>query len=57
MDTYERAKIADCIKETTFLKGETVIREGDEANIFYIVIEGSAVAQKHIVQEDDSLRR
>lgn len=46
MDVYERAKIADCIKETTFQQGDIVIKEGEEGNVFYIVIEGSAVAQK-----------
>lgn len=38
MADYERAKIADCIKETTFASGEFIIKEGEEGDTFYILI-------------------
>jgi CRP-like cAMP-binding protein len=38
--------MADAIKEQTFSAGETIIVEGEEGNLFYIIIEGSAIATK-----------
>lgn len=46
MDHYERSKIADTIKEQTFGPGETVIKEFDEGNTFYIIMSGEAAATK-----------
>lgn len=46
VNSYERAKIADAIKEHTFKQGEIVITEGEEGNVFYIIIEGEAIATK-----------
>lgn len=46
IDAYERSKMADAIKEQTFSAGETIIVEGEEGNLFYIIIEGSAIATK-----------
>ena len=46
IDNYERAKIADTIKEQRYKAGEKIISEGDEGSIFYLVISGEAVATK-----------
>lgn len=46
MDHYERSKIADAIKETSFKAGTTIITQGDEGNDFYIIISGEATATK-----------
>ena len=46
MNSYERSKIADAIKEHFFQPGEIVITEGEEGNVFYIIIEGEAIATK-----------
>lgn len=46
VNSYERAKIADAIKDQTFQPGETVITEGEEGSVFYIIIEGNAIATK-----------
>lgn len=48
MDHYERSKLADAIKEQKFEKGDYIIREGEEGNVFYMIIEGEATATKTI---------
>lgn len=44
MDHYERSKMADAIKETKAAKGETIIKQGDQGDIFYILVDGEAIA-------------
>jgi len=46
MDHYERSKIADTIKEQSCSKGESVITEGEDGNVFYLIITGEAYATK-----------
>lgn len=46
MDAYERQKLADAFKEETFKKGDYIIKEGEEGNIFYFISHGEAVATK-----------
>lgn len=46
MDTYERAKVADAIKELNASKGEEIIKEGEDGNLFFLIIEGEAEATK-----------
>ena len=45
MDHYERSKIADAIKEVKHKKGDVIIKQGDQGDQFYIIIEGEAHAQ------------
>jgi cAMP-dependent protein kinase regulator len=40
MDKYERSKIADAIKEIKFNQGDSIIRQGDQGDVFYILVEG-----------------
>ena len=40
MDEYERSKLADALKEEWFTEGDFVIREGDDGNVFYLVMSG-----------------
>ena len=44
MDVYERSKIADAIKEQKVQKDQMIIKRGDQGDIFYILLEGEAVA-------------
>jgi cAMP-dependent protein kinase regulator len=44
MDVYERSKIADSIKEMNVTANETIIKMGEEGDIFYILLEGEAKA-------------
>ena len=46
MDHYERSKLADAIKEETFKPGDAVIKQGENGNVFYMILEGEAVATK-----------
>ena len=46
MDSYERSKLADAVKEVYFDVDDMVIKEGEEGNCFYMVMEGEAVATK-----------
>ena len=46
MDSYERSKLAEAFREEEFKCGDFVIREGQEGNTFYIILEGQAVATK-----------
>jgi len=47
MDEYERSKIAEVIKEKTFQNGDFVIKEGEDGDVFYLIIEGQAAATKN----------
>ncbi len=40
MDNYERSKLADALKDVHFKAGETVIREGDQGDVFYFIEKG-----------------
>lgn len=46
MDEYERQKLADALKEEWHEAGDYVIKEGDDGNVFYLVMSGEAVATK-----------
>jgi cAMP-dependent protein kinase regulator len=46
IETYERSKISDAFKELTYKKGEYIIKEGDEGDIFYFMEHGEAKATK-----------
>lgn len=46
MSDYERTSIADAVKTETYSSGDTIIREGDTGDKFYMIMEGSAQAIK-----------
>lgn len=46
MEEYERSKLADAIKEEWYEPGQYVIKEGEEGNVFYLIMSGSAMATK-----------
>ena len=46
IDSYELTQICDAIKETTYLKGDFIIKEGDYGDIFYILEDGNCKATK-----------
>ena len=48
IDNYERSKLADAIKERKFKSGETVIKQGDVGEEFFIVTDGKAKVLKEI---------
>lgn len=48
MESYERSKLADAIKDNWYKKGDLIIQEGDQGNTFFMVMKGSAIATKSI---------
>ena len=48
IDHYERSKVADAIKESTFAAGAEIITEGADGSDFYIIISGEAIATKSL---------
>ena len=46
MESYERNKLADAIREQWYKKGEVVINEGSQGEIFYMIMSGKASATK-----------
>lgn len=46
VDAYERSQISDALKPETFSKGDTIVKQDEPGDKFYIVEEGSLYAQK-----------
>ena len=46
IDSYELTQVCDALKETTFLKKDFIIKEGDYGDVFYILEEGNCNATK-----------
>lgn len=47
MDPYERSKLADCLKSETYKDGQVIIKEGEQGDTFYMLVDGHAVATKN----------
>ena len=48
MDSYERQTVADAFVKYIYKKGDYVIKEHEEGNEFYFIVEGDAIATKEI---------
>lgn len=48
MDAYERSKLPDALKSFEYQAGDYIIKEGDDGNIFYMIVSGEAIATKTI---------
>ena len=46
IDPYELGQICDALKTKNFKKGEYIIKQGDKGDVFYILDEGKAHAEK-----------
>jgi cAMP-dependent protein kinase regulator len=46
MDPYERTKLGDALIEEKFYKDSFVIKEGQQGDKFYLILEGTAIATK-----------
>merc|ERR1719498_2352178 len=47
IDAYERSQISDALKAETFRKGDTIIKQDEPGDKFYIVEEGTLYAEKN----------
>lgn len=48
LDNYDRTQISDAFKQRKFKQDELIIKEGEEGNEFYFVVEGTCSAMKVI---------
>ena len=46
IDPYELGQICDALKTQNFAKGDVIIRQGDNGDVFYILDDGKAHAEK-----------
>ena len=46
MEAYERSKLSDAIQEQWYEDGDYVITEGQQGDIFYLIMSGKAIATK-----------
>lgn len=42
LDKWERLTVADALETVSFEAGETIVRQGEQGNDFFIIVEGSA---------------
>lgn len=43
LDTYERLQMADALVPSRFEDGTEIVKQGDEGNEFFLILEGSCV--------------
>lgn len=44
LETWELARLSECLSTKTFNAGETIMRQGDIGELFYLLVDGSAQA-------------
>ncbi len=47
LDKWERLTVADALEAVGFEDSEEVVRQGDQGNDFYIIVEGTAVVTQY----------
>ena len=52
LEAYERSQIADALVAETCKKGDTIVKQNDPGDKFYIVEEGSLYALKNFGREE-----
>jgi len=50
LDTYEKYRLCDCLKERSFKAGETIVSEGKIGSEMYVVKEGECVVLKRNIE-------
>lgn len=56
LDNLERGKLIDSISEIKFNKGDYIIKQGEQGNRFFFIIEGMAHALKTINEGDNPIK-
>merc|ERR1719502_780894 len=49
MDTYERNSLADALRQEKYEAGDTIVKQGDPGDKFFIIEEGDCCATKSFV--------
>ncbi|XP_065580007.1 cAMP-dependent protein kinase type I regulatory subunit-like isoform X3 [Artemia franciscana] len=47
LDKWERLRVADVLESVSFSDGETIVRQGEPGDDFFIIVEGTAVVLQH----------
>lgn len=53
LDEWERMTIADALEEVIFQAGEEVVKQGDQGNKFYMIIQGQADVTQHVSLDEE----
>jgi len=53
LDEWERLTIADALEEIIFQAGEEVVKQGDQGNKFYMIIQGQADVTQHVALDEE----
>ena len=54
LDSYERLRIADALTTESYSDGTVIVREGDEGDRFYLILEGQVKISKAGVEQKNS---
>ena len=46
LEKWERYTVADALEPCSFVDGETIVRQGEPGDDFYIIVEGRAVVMQ-----------
>lgn len=52
LDKWERLTVADALEPVNFEDGETIVKQGEAGDDFYIIVEGCAV----VLQQKNEVR-
>lgn len=50
LDKWERLTVADALEPASFDDGETIVRQGEQGDDFYIIVEGTALVLQQRVE-------
>lgn len=53
LDKWERLTVADALEPVAFEDGETIVRQGDPGEDFYIIVEGTAVVLQQRTENEE----
>ena len=51
LDKWERLTVADALEPTSFEDNEVVVKQGEQGNDFFIIVEGTAVVSIFMIYE------
>lgn len=55
LDKWERLTVADALEPVAFEDGETIVRQGEPGDDFYIILEGTALVLQFRAEGDEPM--
>lgn len=52
LDKWERLTVADALEPVSFYDGETIVRQGEPGDDFYIIVDGTALVLQYKTEGD-----